>query len=150
MAYHKWQQGQYTPEYPEKYIGDPTKIWYRSSWELYFNDYVDHNPFVLKWASECIAIEYLHPFHNQIRRYYPDYYVKYVDKYGNIHEEIIEVKPKNQIILPKRPSKQQQMVYMINQAKWIACKRFCDKHGIKFKLLSEQQLFKQYDKSNKA
>ncbi len=143
----KWQQGKYTPEFPEKYLGDPNEIWYRSSWELYFNDYVDHNPYVIAWASESIAIEYLNPFDGRVHRYYPDYYVKYVDKYGNTCEEIIEVKPLSQIVLPKKPSKQQQATFMINKAKWTSCKRFCDKRGLSFKLLSEQQLFKQYDKS---
>ena len=137
-----WSQGIFTPKFPEKYLGDPTQIHYRSSWELYFNTYIDANPNVIKWASEEIEIPYLHPFYNQIRTYYPDYFVEYVDTAGRHKKEIIEVKPENQIKLAKNAKRAEQETYLINLSKWDSCKKFCDKYGIDFRIVSEKQLFR--------
>lgn len=142
MSTKNWVQGKFNPQNPEKYIGDINNITYRSSWELYFNNYADQNPHVIKWANEEIAIEYYHPFYKEVRRYFPDYYIEYVDKYGTVHKEIIEVKPENQIFLSKKPSKNQKITFEINMAKWTACKRFCQMHGIEFRLLTEKQMFR--------
>lgn len=136
-----WSQGKFTPEHPEKYLGDADKITYRSSWELHFNQYVDSAAHVKHWASEELEIKYFHPFHKEIRKYYPDYFVVYVDKDGREHKEVIEIKPENQIILPKRVTKDMRITHMINVAKWTACKRFCESQGIQFRLCTEQQLF---------
>lgn len=138
-----WSQGKFAPKNPSKYLGDPSKITYRSSWELYFNQYVDEAEHVKSWASEEIDIPYFHPFYKEMRKYFPDYFVVYVDKDNIEHREIIEVKPEKQIILPPKASKDQKITHMINVAKWTACKRFCDQHNIKFRLCTEQQLFNQ-------
>ena len=53
-------KGRYTPENPKKYIGDPSKIVYRSSWERRFMIYCDRNPLILSWASEELAIPICH------------------------------------------------------------------------------------------
>lgn len=134
--------GKYECINPEKYLGDVNNITYRSSWELYFNEYVDNSTHVKFWVSEGIEIHYYHPFYKEMRRYYPDYFVVYVDQYGNEHKEIIEVKPENQIFISKRASKDQQITHAINLAKWDACKKYCDKNNIVFRLCSEEQLFK--------
>lgn len=137
-----WSQGKYIVENPEKYLGDPDKVTYRSSWELFFNQYVDRSPHVLKWSSEQLQIHYYHPFYKKMRTYYPDYFVEYKDKDGVIHREIIEIKPENQIFLSSRPSKDQKITHMINMSKWSACKQFCEEHKIVFRLCTEKQLFK--------
>ena len=66
----------------------------------------------------------------------------YVDQDGKEHKEIIEVKPEKQIFIPKKASKDQQITHTINLAKWDACKKYCDKNDIVFRLCSEEQLFK--------
>lgn len=142
MSTKNWSQGKFIPQHPEKYLGDVNNITYRSSWELHFNQYVDTNDSVISWANEEIVIEYYHPFYQQVRKYYPDYYVEYIDKDGIHHREIIEVKPENQIFLSKKASKNQKITFEINMAKWTACKRFCDQHGIEFRLVTEKQLFR--------
>lgn len=137
-----WANGKYVPINPEKYIGNIDNITYRSSWEQYFNQYVDTSEHVLYWASEGIPIKYYHPFYKEIRTYYPDYFVVYVDKHNVEHREIIEIKPENQITLPKKASKNQRITHVINLAKWSACKEFCANNNIEFRLCTEQQLFR--------
>jgi hypothetical protein len=138
-------QGYYTPKNKEKYIGDSTKIIFRSSWELNLHLFLDNNPKVLKWASEPIAIPYLKPTDKQIHKYYPDYYVEYIDKNNVLHKEIIEVKPHKQTIVSKSHNRRSKIYediqFAINKAKWLSCTLFCKKHGLTFRLLTEKQMF---------
>ncbi len=136
-----WMQGTYTPRHPEKYVGKVDQIYYRSSWELSLNKFLDNNPNVLQWNSEEIAIPYRHPFKNKVANYYPDYWVKYKTKDGTIKTEIIEVKPKNQVNRPKRGNKYDKMRWIVNMEKWKAAKMFCDHNNIDFRILTEQSLF---------
>ena len=61
MAY----RGKYKPRCPYKYKGDPTKIIYRSLWELKFMRYCDSNMNILEWGSEEIALPYRSPVDNK-------------------------------------------------------------------------------------
>lgn len=54
-------KGLYTPKYPEKYLGDPRKIRFMSSWELRFMQVCDLNPNILNWGSEEFRIKYWNP-----------------------------------------------------------------------------------------
>ena len=45
MANH----GFYTPRYPQKYLGDPENIQFRSSWEAAFMQFADLNPNIMQW-----------------------------------------------------------------------------------------------------
>lgn len=143
-----WRQGIYTPRNPNKYRGDATKIRYMSSWEQKLHQFLDSNPNILEWSSEEIAIPYLKPTTGRIHKYFPDYWVKFRNKHGEIVEEMWELKPNNQISLPSRRGKRkkQQIVeavqFEVNKAKWKAAQAFCDKRGIKFRLVTENQLFK--------
>jgi len=142
MAY----KGYYKPSYPEKYIGDPNNVIYRSLWERKFMYWVDHNQNILKWASEEIWIPYLSPLDQRVHRYFPDFYIKYKDSKGTIKESLIEVKPKRQVEGPK-PQKRvtQKQMYEIkefakNQAKWKAAKEFCADRKWEFQILTEDNL----------
>lgn len=138
----------YTPTHPEKYVGNVKNIVWRSSWEFEFNKFLDFNPNVLKWASEEIAIPYVKPTDKRIHRYYPDYWVQYKNKNGEIVQDLIEIKPKTQTQAPTkgRKSKKTQLyesvTYAINVAKWAAATDFCKKYGMNFRLVTENELFK--------
>ncbi len=141
-------QGYYKPINPDKYIGDVNKIRYMSSWELDFNKHLDTHDSILAWASEEIKIPYIKPTDNQLHHYYPDYYVKYIDKHGVIKEEIIEIKPAKQLKAPSKKGRKkrstlavEQVTYAINISKWQYANAWCKKHNIKFKLLTEEQLY---------
>lgn len=143
------RQGWFPLKNPDKYIGnDPTKIRYMSSWEFQMSKFLDNNPNILRWSSESIAIPYIKPTDNRVHRYYPDYWVEYKNKAGDIVHEIIEVKPESQTKPPVRRGKRkktqvtEQLMYAINIAKWSACQQFCDKYDIKFRLVTEKQIFK--------
>lgn len=141
-----FRQGFFTPKNPDKYVGDVSKIRYMSSWELEFHNFLDNNPNVLSWSSEEIAIPYLKPTDRKIHRYYPDYWVKYKDRDGNIIQEIIEVKPHKETrkTRARNPKTRlyEDITYAINVAKWRAAKQFCDKYGIKFRIVTERKIFK--------
>ena len=86
---------------PDKYTGDVKNITYRSMWERNVMKWCDDNPEVLEWASEEIAIPYVHPVTGKRARYYPDFYIKFKD--GVI--KVVEVKPKKETVAPASPTR---------------------------------------------
>jgi hypothetical protein len=142
-------QGYYKPLHPEKYLGDVTKIRYMSSWELDFNKFLDNNPKIIGWASEEIQIPYIKPTDGQIHHYYPDYFIKYIDKNNNVIQEIIEIKPEKQTKPPSKKGKKskatiltEQITYAVNISKWQYATAWCKQRNIKFRVLTESQLYR--------
>ena len=76
MAGRQTYKGSFVPENIQKYKGDPRKITYRSSWERYVMKWLDKNPHVKRWNSECIVIPYFCNADGKRRRYYMDFYVE--------------------------------------------------------------------------
>ena len=137
----KYAQGIYTVKNQHKYVGKG-KPTYRSGWELTFMIFCDTNDKVIKWASESIVIPYLHPFKGKRTNYIPDFFIVYQDKYGRTNAELIEIKPKAEsIITEKVRNARQQAVIAINHAKWHSAKAFCKAQGIKFRVVTEDDLF---------
>ena len=143
MAY----RGKYKPKNPNKYVGDPTKINYRSLWERKCMLTFDDNPNIIKWASEEIAIPYLSPVDRKRHRYYPDFMVELKNKEGKVETIMIEVKPKKQTERPK-PRKRKSVTYLneaktyaINQAKWAAAQALCDRKGWTFRIMTEKEIY---------
>lgn len=140
-----WTQGYYTLRNPAKYIGDSTEIRYMSKWELDMHRFLDTNEKVLRWSSEEIIIPYIKPTDGRIHKYYPDYYVEYINRAGTVIKEIIELKPLAQTRPPKANHKNklyEQVTYAVNVAKWQAAKAFCDKNGFNFKIVTERSVYK--------
>lgn len=144
----EYKQGYYTPRNPEKYKGDLSRITYRSSWELDFCKFLDNNQRIIEWGSEPFSIPYVKPTDGKIHRYFPDFWVKYMDSQGKVQQEVIEIKPLKQQLPPKATGKSKKallyeaITYSINQAKWEAAKIFCDKYNMKFRLIAETQQYK--------
>ena len=137
----KYAQGRYTVRNPQKYVGKG-KPKYRSGWELTFMIFCDTNDKIIKWASESIVIPYMHPFKGKRTNYIPDFFIVYQDKYGRTNAELIEIKPKAEsIITEKVRNARQQAVIAINHAKWHSAKAFCKAQGIKFRVVTEDDLF---------
>jgi hypothetical protein len=143
-----WKQGRFVPRNPYKYKGNVENIIFRSSWEQSFCQFLDNNPNVLEWASEEISIPYVKPTTGRVHKYFPDYWIKYKDKSGRVIQELIEIKPDNQTKTPGRRGKnkktqlRESVTYAVNLAKWQAAANFCNKYGMKFRLLTEKELFK--------
>ncbi len=145
MAAKRFKQGLYTLKHPEKYMGDPTKVVYRSSWELNLHTFFDNNTRVVKWGSEIVKIPYIKPTDGRIHTYYPDYYVEYVKPTGEIVCELIELKPMAQTKQPRTKGKQnlyENLTYVVNIAKWAAAQQWCAQRNIEWRIVTEKQLFR--------
>jgi hypothetical protein len=155
----KYHQGWYPLTNPEKYIKPAdgymksTKLYdgkifiqYKSSLEKNAIKYADLNPKVLKWSQEPFCIQYIKPIDNKEHRYFVDMYIEFVNGY----KVIVEIKPYDQTIPPKKPKKMTSkqiinykdsvMTYIVNKAKWNSASNFAKSKGLKFVILTEKQL----------
>lgn len=132
----------------EKYMGDPDNIIIRSSWELRAFQFCDNNPNVLLWGSEEIIIPYMKPFPGGMKpaRYYPDLYVEYINRSGELIKELIEVKPEKftKASRARNPATKafENSQYIVNMAKFTAADNYCKQKGIKFSVMSEKSIFR--------
>lgn len=111
-------------------------IIYRSSYERDFIRFLESNPNVVGWGSECIEVRYYNPIDKAFHSYYPDFVIKYKD--NSIH--VIEIKPSNQLKKPDSKNRYQVNEYIKNTAKWKAAKALCDRRKYKFSVISEKTL----------
>ncbi len=139
-------QGLYKPLNPEKYIGDINQIVYRSSWELRAFKWADSTQSIIEWSSEPFPIKYFDHSTNKLRRYFPDLFLKIIDKDNNIKTYIIEIKPERQTKPPKKGKKKTKTyinevaTYEKNISKWTQANIFCESNNIIFKVISEKEL----------
>lgn len=134
-------KGVYKVKNPEKYIGSHPPV-YRSSWEVTFCQFCDNNPSIQEWASEPLKIPYRDPLTGKQTVYVPDFLICYVDKNLKKHVELIEIKPANQTLkerVSKNPYNQAQ--YVKNVAKWEAANAFCKNKNIRFRVITESDIF---------
>ena len=137
----KYAQGKYTVKNPEKYMGKRVPT-YRSSWEFAFMSFCDNNPAVLNWASEAISIPYFNPVKGRQTIYVPDFLVVYVDANQKRHSELIEIKPSTETTMEGARSYRDKLSVAMNMAKWAAADSFCRAHHMKFRVLTEYDIFK--------
>jgi len=137
----RFAQGKFTCKNPEKYVGAKSPT-YRSGWEFHFMKFCDEHPSVAQWASESIKIPYKNPFTGKMTIYVPDFFIAYNDKIGKQRVELIEVKPANQAIQEKLGrSKTNQAHFILNKAKWEAANAWCRQKGIRFRVITENDIF---------
>lgn len=139
----KFAQGKFEVKNPEKYVGKKAPL-ARSSWEFVFMKMLDEHPGVEKWASESIQIPYRDPLTGRHTIYVPDFFVVYIDKNKKRHAEVVEVKPSNHTMrenVGKSAYNQQQ--YVKNLAKWEAAQAWCKQQGVKFRVVTESDIFHQ-------
>lgn len=151
----RYKQGFYLIQNKEKYLGDPSKIFYRSSLEFFFSKWCDLNDKVRKWNCEGIEI----PYHitndigqTEIHRYYPDFYIEMIKNndlefYDRV---VIEIKPKTETKTPNKPKKQTMKtlesyeyslrMYKKNLHKWAYAKEWCERRNMKFVIITEDDL----------
>lgn len=129
-------------------MGNVNNVVYRSSWELRMNRFLDNNTQILRWSSEEIKIPYLHPLDGRVHHYFPDYYIEYINKDGEVVHEMVEVKPLAQTTAPKKSRGKsnktalyEQQTYAVNMAKWKYAMEWCKKRDIRFRVLTEKSLF---------
>jgi hypothetical protein len=138
-----YTQGFFKPKNRSKYHGDPTRIVYRSGWELRVMMKFDHDPNVIQWSSEEVVVGYISPKDGRPHRYFVDFWVRMKDG----KEFLYEVKPADQTIPPKMTAKKtkrkftnEMITYAINDAKFEAADAYAKKRGWEFKILTEYHL----------
>jgi len=162
-------QGYYKVQHPEKYVGgDPNLVIYRSSWEQSFCRWCDFSPSITHWSSEPTKVPYYdrvskleeckrqgldpnNPKNWIIKNYNIDFWIE-IDKGDGVKEKVIvEIKPSNKLKKPIPPSpnaslKEQRKFnidakeFLINEAKFAACKAWADKNGFKYYIFTEHTL----------
>ena len=145
MAGNRFKQGLYKLKNPEKYLGDINKVVYRSSWELKLHEFFDNNTRVIRWGSEIVCIPYMKPTDGRLHRYYPDYFVEYVNTNGEVIKELIELKPKSQTQAPRSRGKHklyEQLTFAVNTAKWAAAELWCKQHKVNWRIVTENAVFR--------
>ena len=145
--HRQYKQGLYKPTNTNKYTGRGNPR-YLSGWELRFFRWCDHNPNVVEWSSENVIIPYVNPLTGKTHKYMVDNRV--VIKEGDkLVKYLIEIKPKTQTRRPTSHGNKKQSTmlyenieYVRNRAKWAAAQKWCDKHGYKFQIVTEDELFR--------
>lgn len=147
----KYHQGRYRLIHPDKYIGDPGDVIYRSGLELQFMRFCDNSSFVTKWGSEVIIIPYT-DHENKTRKYYPDFYmeVRNPAALGMESRYVVEVKPWQETQKPVVPDKAtlsklrsleyQLKMYRKNMFKWSKAIEWSKARGMEFKIITEKNM----------
>jgi hypothetical protein len=138
MAY----KGKYKIKNPDKYLGNPSKVVFRSLWERNAFRWCETNPKVKLWNSEEVVVPYKYQVDNKLHRYYVDLLIQMDNK----ETYLIEIKPKAQTQPPKKRSRKtkryinEQLDYIKNQDKWEAADQFARHKGWKFQVWTEETL----------
>jgi predicted P-loop ATPase len=74
--------------------------------------------------------------------YIPDLMIVFTDKTGSRRAELVEIKPAKETYIERAKSKKDKATLAINQAKWAAALAWCHRNGLTFRVLTEDQLFK--------
>jgi hypothetical protein len=138
-----YRQGFFKPRNPKKYRGDPTRIVYRSSWELKCMQKFDEHPDVVEWSSEELIVPYMDVSSGKQRRYFPDFIVKKAD--GTTF--MVEVKPEKETHPPALSKKKttkylrEVLTWGTNSSKWSAAEAYCKRRGWIFMVMTEKDIF---------
>jgi hypothetical protein len=139
---NKFQQGPYVVLNPNKYAGKGVPK-YRSGWELAFMRFCDSNDHIISWSSESLTIPYRNPLTGKPTRYIPDFLIQYRNKHNQVVTELIEIKPKKQSILESKASNRDRAIVAVNYAKWAAAQAWCRRNGLTFRVITEDDIFRQ-------
>lgn len=138
----KTYKGKYRIKKPEKYMGDPKNVTYRSLWERQAFRWCEDRDDIVGWSSEETVVPYVCPTDKRAHRYFIDLKIKF----KNGRTVLVEIKPKSQTKPPKKPSRQTKkylnevMAYIKNEAKWKAANKFAKDRGYHFEIWTEDTL----------
>ena len=139
---NKFQQGPYVVLNPQNYAGKGVPK-YRSGWELAFMRFCDTNDHIITWSSESLVIPYINPLTGKKTRYIPDFLIQYRNKHNKVVTELIEIKPKKQSILESKANNRDRAIVAVNYAKWAAAQKWCQRNGLTFRVITEEDIFRQ-------
>jgi hypothetical protein len=104
--------------------------------------FCDTNDNILQWASESIVIPYRHPLTGKMTNYVPDFLITYRNRDNTMRAEVVEIKPKKQSIIESKASARDRAVVAVNYAKWAAAQAWCKRAGLTFRVLTEDDIFR--------
>jgi hypothetical protein len=144
-------KGLYRVKRPDKYLGDPTRVVFRSLLETRLFKFCEENDAVVKWASEEMFVGYISPLDSRPHRYFPDVIMQVRQSDNTIKTFMVEIKPDSQTRPPaaiktKSAKRRKRLlletaVYAVNQAKWQAADAFCKTRGWTFMICTEKDLY---------
>jgi hypothetical protein len=137
----KFAQGAYVVKNKAKYVGKGTPR-YRSGWELAFMRFLDNNDNILQWASESISIPYRNPITGKQSIYIPDFLITYRNRNNQMVAEVIEIKPKKQSVVESKMKANERATVAVNYAKWDSATKWCKKQGLLFRVITEDDMFR--------
>jgi len=168
QTYQGYLHEKYTLRHPEKYVGDPKLIIFRSSWELAFCKWCDASPSVVRWSSEPIKVPYYdrvskleeckkqgldpnNPKNWVIKNYNTDFWIEIDKGDGSTQKMFVEIKPSEKLKKPIPPKENASLKevrdfnirakeYLINEAKFESMKAWAERNGAKFCVFTEETL----------
>lgn len=161
-------KGKFFPRHPEKCLNynkklnEQTKdIYFRSSFEKIFANWLDLQENIIEWGSEITEIPYVSTIDGKAHRYITDFTFTCKDRDNEVVKWLIEVKPSSQvpkldeagnIIFPalkkgknltqKRIDNWREYCNVLrkNHDKWTQAERWCRQNGYRFKVITEEEL----------
>jgi hypothetical protein len=73
--------------------------------------------------------------------YVPDFLITYRTRDNTVKAELIEIKPKGQSQLKEGQNPRDRAVIAVNYAKWASAQKWCNQHGLTFRVITEDDLF---------
>jgi hypothetical protein len=137
-----FRQGVYEVKNKQKYVGKGAPR-FRSGWEMSFMMFLDNNEHIIQWASESVSIPYRNPITGKASMDVPDFLVTYRNKDNTVRAELIEIKPKSQSIIEERQSQRDRAIVAVNYYKWDAAQKWCRANGLTFRVITEEDIFRQ-------
>ena len=150
-----YHSSSFKPKNTEKYVGNLSKITYRSGWEFKFMLFCDNNTKILKWSSEPLRIPYISPVDKDVngypkqRKYVVDFYIQLETIEGDIKHYLIEIKPGCNLIKPvlkgnitnKKVESYNRALstWLTNKAKFEAATKYCEMKQWKFVVVTEEK-----------
>ena len=104
--------------------------------------FCDTNQNILQWASESINIPYVNPLTGRQTIYVPDFLITYRTRDNTMRAELIEIKPKKQSVIESKQSVRDRAAVAVNYAKWDAATKWAKRNGLMFRVITEDQMFK--------
>lgn len=153
-GYSNTNQGYFHPVNESKYIGDVTKIIFRSGWEFKFLQFCDVNDNIIRYSSEAVQVPYIDPFDKKVHRYYIDMFIEMRCSDGSIAKWLLEIKPDKYTKIPLPPKKKtkkaieayeyHKRMTLINIEKFKAAKYWSEQLGAKFGIIQMDRYTEQF------
>lgn len=141
-------KGRFIPRHPQKYMGNAQNILFRSSWELTVMKFFDNSTSVSRWASEEVHLPYISPKDGRVHQYYPDFLFEMINANQEIERWLVEVKPLKETSIEHAKTAYDRVALAVNEAKWKAAEMFCQVNNLKFKVITELDIYRMMPRAN--